>query len=215
MTGTSMTTPAQRAAIRWQVRTGRYRVAPALVAKALLHERRVIMELVTRTTRTETGRRPESLPRKEDLPEVFPKGRTCATEACGTILNHYNGGDRCHACEPGSIVDPDSTLADADDFEGEDLYHFAVIINRSKPPVTAVVDYRDRGIAGLRRWRRSPSGYIYCATSVGGRPVTLYLHREIAGLTPGDGLEVDHINNDRLDNRRSNLRVLTHAQNRQ
>lgn len=41
------------------------------------------------------------------------------------------------------------------------------------------------------------------------------MHRQLMGLTRYDGLEVDHINRDPLDNRRKNLRVCTHAQNRQ
>ena len=37
------------------------------------------------------------------------------------------------------------------------------------------------------------------------------MHREI--LQPGDGLEVDHVNGDGLDNRRVNLRAVTHGTN--
>lgn len=38
-----------------------------------------------------------------------------------------------------------------------------------------------------------------------------YLHREI--MKPSKGMEVDHINGDKLDNRRSNLRICTRHQN--
>lgn len=43
----------------------------------------------------------------------------------------------------------------------------------------------------------------------------ILLHRQLLGLRAGDGLECDHINRDRLDNRRENLRAVTHAQNMQ
>jgi hypothetical protein len=39
----------------------------------------------------------------------------------------------------------------------------------------------------------------------------IYLHKEIMGV--GKGVHVDHINHDRLDNRKSNLRICTHAEN--
>lgn len=40
---------------------------------------------------------------------------------------------------------------------------------------------------------------------------TIYLHRTIC--TCGDGLEIDHINMDKLDNTSSNLRVVNRSQN--
>lgn len=39
----------------------------------------------------------------------------------------------------------------------------------------------------------------------------IYMHREI--MSAPDGMQVDHINRNRLDNRRSNLRLATHLQN--
>lgn len=39
------------------------------------------------------------------------------------------------------------------------------------------------------------------------------LHRHVVGLVNGDPRVPDHINGDRLDNRRENLRVATHRQN--
>ena len=42
-----------------------------------------------------------------------------------------------------------------------------------------------------------------------GKTRATYMHRSVVRLADGDGLEVDHINHDTLDNRRSNLRVVT------
>jgi len=42
-----------------------------------------------------------------------------------------------------------------------------------------------------------------------------YMHRALLGLVLGDGIQVDHIDRDGLNNRRENLRICTHAQNMQ
>ncbi len=60
------------------------------------------------------------------------------------------------------------------------------------------------GYAGRARLASDPPG---------GHEV--YLHRELLGLRAGDGLQADHINRDRLDNRRANLRIVTPGDNRQ
>jgi len=47
-----------------------------------------------------------------------------------------------------------------------------------------------------------------------GQPLTIHMHQEVLGLDR-QGLRVDHINGDGLDNRRANLRVATQSQNLQ
>jgi len=46
-----------------------------------------------------------------------------------------------------------------------------------------------------------------------GKRKQIYMHREILGLKASDSRQTDHINGNGLDNRRSNLRICTHAQN--
>lgn len=54
----------------------------------------------------------------------------------------------------------------------------------------------------------------YATRSDGGQGQSIALHREIMGLSRGQTTKlVDHINGDKLDNRRINLRVCTRAQN--
>lgn len=75
----------------------------------------------------------------------------------------------------------------------------------------AIVDDADFEWASRWRWCLATIGYVVRRPS--GR--TVYLHRELLGLEPGDGLEGDHRNGDRLDNRRENLRIASHAENQQ
>lgn len=77
----------------------------------------------------------------------------------------------------------------------------------------AVIDEADAHIVGERRLHQHcKSGAIWFhVKTASGKWQPQYLHRAIMGAPRG--LDVDHINHDRRDNRRCNLRICTHAQN--
>ncbi len=87
----------------------------------------------------------------------------------------------------------------------------------------ALIDAADAGLplhgstVGELRWCLSSKGYAARALArIDGRPQgQVTLHRVILGLSPGDGLDCDHINRDRVDCRRANLRIATNAENSQ
>lgn len=71
----------------------------------------------------------------------------------------------------------------------------------------AIVDDADYANLAALKWRESyKHGHTYAET---GRRALM--HRII--MNPAKGLHVDHINGNGLDNRRSNLRVVTSSQN--
>ncbi len=63
------------------------------------------------------------------------------------------------------------------------------------------------------RWHLSSYGYAVRSTTVDGKSRTIRMHREVLGLVHGDGIKCDHENGNKLDNRRSNLRICTVRQN--
>lgn len=76
----------------------------------------------------------------------------------------------------------------------------------------ALIDASDADWAAQYNWCRTSSGYPVRRIRRYGKFYLLSMHRALLGLIAHE-VEGDHINGDPLDNRRSNLRVVSHAQN--
>jgi len=60
-------------------------------------------------------------------------------------------------------------------------------------------------------WQNNGNNYFSYCKRIGKKTVSIYLHRLITNVP--QNMEVDHINHDKLDNRRANLRICTRSQN--
>lgn len=87
-----------------------------------------------------------------------------------------------------------------------------------KVPLTrglvALIDKDDIVAVGWDNWHASVSGgrsYAVRRAPRGSKSRVIYMHRVIANAP--EGITVDHINGDTLDNRRCNLRLCSHAEN--
>jgi hypothetical protein len=78
---------------------------------------------------------------------------------------------------------------------------------------TVLVDDRDLPLLQGYAWCITGPGYVGTKIAADGRKVSLYLHRLIMENVLQPGQHVDHVNGDRLDNRRANLRPATPGQN--
>lgn len=75
----------------------------------------------------------------------------------------------------------------------------------------ATVDDEDFNYLNQWKWYANKCGSKYRVMRKTGSYKLLYMHRFI--LKASQNMQVDHINGDSLDNRRSNLRLATNAQN--
>lgn len=84
-------------------------------------------------------------------------------------------------------------------------------LTRGKIALVSAEDYERLSAVKWYAMKDSRSGTFTAARGGGGR--FILMHRLIIGDIP-EGLEIDHINGDSLDNRRENLRICKHSQNR-
>lgn len=83
------------------------------------------------------------------------------------------------------------------------------------PCSRAIVDESDFSLLSKFTWRLNTSGYAVAdMKSPEGKKKVVRMHRFILGVHFSSlKLEIDHIDNDRLDNRKVNLRLCTRVQN--
>ena len=79
----------------------------------------------------------------------------------------------------------------------------------------ALVDDADFDALSQYTWSLSPKGYARrrWIDQRSGRKMQILMHRQILGLTNGDGKATDHADGNRLNNQRSNIRICTLAEN--
>jgi hypothetical protein len=77
---------------------------------------------------------------------------------------------------------------------------------------TAIIDNEDFDRVKDFKWHYHGKGYAARGYNNNGKVVIEKMHQRIIGRPKGN-MEIDHINGNRLDNRRCNLRIVTHQQN--
>jgi hypothetical protein len=75
----------------------------------------------------------------------------------------------------------------------------------------AVIDLDDLENVDGNWWHLSKTGYATRHETIEGKERLIYMHRLVMGAQKGE--TVDHINGDKLDNRKENLRIGTQTQN--
>ncbi len=75
----------------------------------------------------------------------------------------------------------------------------------------ALVDDADYAHLRQFRWHRSTNGYAMGSVKRSGQRQKVYMHRYLMDAQPGD--IVDHIDGNKLNNTRANLRIVSNAQN--
>ena len=132
--------------------------------------------------------------------------KTCKVNGCNN--KHYcKGYCKKHYVQiqrHGKILD--RTSKDKNEIVLYEDYAEIILYNKNQDEVgRALIDIEDVEKVKNYKWYKNCRGYVSCGT-----PKKL-LHRLI--MDAPKGKSVDHINHDRLDNRKCNLRICTSSQN--
>jgi hypothetical protein len=83
--------------------------------------------------------------------------------------------------------------------------------------LVALVDDEDYAVLSRHKWSACPRGYARRRLKNNENPTgkfqLVYMHRVLMQLTAFDGKQVDHIDGNKANNRRSNLRLCNPSQN--
>lgn len=74
-----------------------------------------------------------------------------------------------------------------------------------------MIDRADLEMVSGFKWHFSKNNGAICNVKIEGKRTTMAMHRLL--MNPSKEFEIDHINHNRLDNRRSNLRICTRSEN--
>jgi hypothetical protein len=104
-------------------------------------------------------------------------------------------------------------LEDAAPFKIDDIYCRLILLTQGMYAIVSESDY-----VWVMQWKwcatRSSSTGKWYAMRKDKNDKTIWMHRDLFGLTTGDKREVDHIDPDNtLNNARSNLRIVSRGQN--
>lgn len=87
------------------------------------------------------------------------------------------------------------------------MKHKIALVGEAWGERTVLLDEEDYMRVIQHTWCATYRAGIFHAMRKDSLGRTVFMHRYIMGLRPGDGIIVDHINGDGLDNRRVNLRL--------
>jgi hypothetical protein len=88
-----------------------------------------------------------------------------------------------------------------------------LVIELTNSSDVCIVDEADAELVAGYRWRLMNTGYVSTGYMKNGYDTFMLLHRHLLGLGKGRVPEVDHIDRDKLNNRRNNLRIASRAEN--
>ena len=113
---------------------------------------------------------------------------------CSNIGNHYNLNTSTNSW----VINSDTAICNV-------LYQGKV--------VSFVIDADDYDLVSQKTWRISKKkNKFYVVSGSFKKKTSVYLHQLIMNETK-DGMEIDHIDGNSLNNRKSNLRFVTHQEN--